>query len=165
MHPFQIKTLELIDTIGLTVELTTSQKKNAPIIQQIWRRFNRELHSIPGRISEGARWQKFGITAKEGGLYFYTAAIKKTPEMNSPAHMDEIRIPHGEYVSVLHTGSMNSLPQTIFNIYKHLFPENSMEPAHGYEGGLIQFELYDHRFDWNSPGSVIEIFVPLKTVK
>lgn len=71
----------------------------------------------------------------------------------------KISISGGSYCRFSHTGSMGLIKSTFLKIYKKILPASEIALNENRE--LIHFELYDHRFNWNSPDSVIDIYVPL----
>ena len=157
---FRLVKIELIQTIGISTMLTGSQQKNFTIISGLWKQFNAEIHKIKNRGLTKDNWEKFGITYTQHHEYFYAATIQYTPDMIPPKSMIRKDIVQGQYACFVHTGSLNKLKSTIYNIYKNILPENDLIPD---KTKLIYFEKYDNRFHWNKPGSVIEIFVPIKT--
>ncbi|MBL4581495.1 MAG: effector binding domain-containing protein [Gammaproteobacteria bacterium] len=155
---YEIVTRKSCKVIGLQVELTTSQNENHRIIASHWKRFNRELR-IKGIRFDGS-WLKYGITKKINDQYMYLSAIPKTTDVAGFAE-EELR--GGEYICFAHRGNMGLLKLMIHEIYKEFIPESDFELDAS--RATIHFEQYDHRFLWNKPNSIIDIYVPIKSAK
>ena len=67
----------------------------------------------------------------------------------------------GEYICFEHKGDMGLLKPMIHKIYKKFIPESDFELDES--RATIHFEQYDHRFLWNKPNSIIDIYVPIRT--
>lgn len=153
---YEIVTRQCCKVIGLQVELTTSQNENHRIIAAHWKRFNRELRIKEFRFD--GNWLKYGITKKINNQYTYLTAIPKKADVVGFAE-DELR--GGEYICFEHKGNMGLLKSTIHEIYKKFIPESDFELDQS--RATIHFEQYDHRFLWNKPNSIIDIYVPIET--
>ena len=150
-----------IMTIGLVVELTTSQTKNFEIIQKHWINFNHELKKWKLAQVNGD-WVKYGITFKIDEQYFYLTSIP-TADKSFPRHFKRLDIPKGMYEVFAHKGEMRNIKNTLFNIYKVMLPKSNLTFEKETESGILHFEKYDYRFQWNKPTSIIDIYLPLKT--
>ena len=153
---YEIVTKKSCKVIGLQVELTTSQNENHRIIASHWKRFNRELRIKEIRFD--SNWLKYGITTKIDNQYMYLTAIRKMSDVIGFAE-EELR--GGEYICFEHKGNMDLLKSTIHGIYKKFIPESDFELDES--RATIHFEQYDHRFLWNKPNSIIDIYVPIET--
>ncbi len=141
--------------IGLEVELTRSQQVNYGIIQKHWKLFNRELQKH-GLSQQSDQWKKFGVTYKRDDTYFYLTAIPFTED--KPA-FKTIEIPVGNYAVFHHQGHTQGIKKSLYEIYTALIPCSSI--AIDIKRNFIQYELYDARFNWNNPNSIIDILVPI----
>ena len=159
---FIIKEFEGFETLGLSNIITRSQKTNYSIVRNLWNKFNSDIHKINGYNSSSESWEKYGITYKTGEDYFYMAAIKKSDVMIIPSGMITKEICSGNYACFVHTGNMDAIKTTVYNIFKTIIPETSLIVNSAENVGLILFEKYDSRFRWNSPDSILEIYVPVK---
>ena len=153
---YEIVTRKSCKVVGLQVELTVSQNENHKIIANHWKRFNRELGS-KGMRFDGS-WLKYGITKKINNQYTYLTAI---PKMTDVVEFAEEELRGGEYIRFEHKGNMGLLKSTILGIYTKFLPESNFELDESRT--TIHFEQYDHRFLWNKPNSIIDIYVPIKT--
>lgn len=151
-----------ISTRGLLTELTNSQTENFKIIQNDWKNFNAELqkHNLTQNTDN---WEKYGITFKTNDTYFYMTSI---PQGNLifPDHFLTKVIPQGEYEIFTHTGKMENIKHTIHNIYKNILPSSNLTIEHYSTAGFLHFEKYDHRFCWDKPNSIIDIYLPLSKI-
>ena len=153
---YEIVTKKSCKVIGLQVELTTSQNENHRIIASHWKRFNRELRIKEIRFD--GSWLKYGITKKINNQYMYLTAI---PKITDVAGFTEEELRCGEYICFEHKGYMGLLKPMIHKIYKKFIPESDFELDES--RATIHFEQYDHRFLWNKPNSIIDIYVPIRT--
>lgn len=151
---------ENIQTMGLVAELTNSQTENFIIIQNHWRNFNEELKKY--KLSQNfSNWEKYGITYKIAEKYFYLASVPKSKQV-FPPHFIYKEILKGKYEIFTHRGNMQNIKHTIYEIYKNILPKSNLKIETHAKAGLIHFEKYDKRFNWNSPDSIIEIYLPLE---
>ena len=150
---YEIVNIEPLSCSGLAIQLTTSQDKNFDIIKKHWQNFNRLL-KING-INQGKEWTKYGITQKVEGKYLYITAIPFNGAVNDFA---KINIHGGSYCRFTHRGNMGLIKSTILQIYKQILPASELTLNKDRE--LIHYEQYDHKFNWNSSDSAIDIYVP-----
>ncbi len=143
--------------LGLQVELTRSQSENHRIIARHWKMFNHELRIKKIRFDKN--WLKYGVTRKVGDHYTYLAAIPKVMAIEG---FLEKELKGGEYLCFEHKGEMGLLKSTIHEIYKKLIATSKFELE--CSRTVVHYEQYDHRFLWNNPNSVIDIYVPIKTL-
>lgn len=151
---YETVNIEPLICSGLATQLTTSQDRNFNIIIKHWQKFNRLLKI--NSVNQGKEWTKYGITRKVDGKYFYVTAV---PFSDVVDDFVKITISGGSYCRFRHTGNMGLIKSTIQQIYKKILPASELTLNENRE--LIHYEQYDHRFNWNSPDSVIEIYVPL----
>lgn len=158
-----------IKVSGLSVQLTRSQSQNHQIIAKHWQTFNHILKSK--KLKLGRNWVKYGITQKVGDSYYYMTAI---PSDIGVGGFDGFEVDGGEidgfetvildtaeYCCFQHMGSMGLIKSTIYKIYKEIIP--SLGIRLNENRGLIHYERYDYRFNWNKPNSIIDIYVPTKS--
>jgi predicted transcriptional regulator YdeE len=150
-----------IKTCGLVVELTNSQTKNFGIIQKHWKDFNYQLKKY-GLNQNGGNWEKYGITFKTNGKYYYLSSIP-TENQVIPDHFTCLEIPKGDYEIFTHKGKMENIRHTIFEIYKIILPKSNLKIEEQTKAGFFHFEKYDYRFQWDNANSIIDIYLPLTT--
>jgi predicted transcriptional regulator YdeE len=151
---YKIVTRESCKVHGLQVELTASQNENQKIIASHWKVFNHELRIK--KIKFDGAWLKYGVTRKIGDQYSYLTAI---PKITNVAGFTEEELKGGEYICFEHKGNMGLLKSTIHSIYKNFIPDSKIELDKS--RAVIHYEHYDHRFLWNKPNSIIDIYVPI----
>ncbi|MBN1498977.1 MAG: effector binding domain-containing protein [Spirochaetes bacterium] len=151
-----------IKTCGLAVMLTKSQIDNFKIIRSHWKKFNGELKKYRFYQS-GGNWTKYGITYKIDSTYFYLAAVP-SENLNFPDNFIRFEIPKGDYEVFTHTGEMENIKKTVYEIYKVILPESNLKIENHTKAGFLHFEKYDQRFQWDKPDSEIDIYLPLSTV-
>jgi AraC family transcriptional regulator len=144
---------------GLSVDITKSQSKNYDIIKDFWRGFNTKLkYSNLPRKSDG-NWEKYGMTYKTGDIYKYFCGVPVEDNYVN-TFFEENKIINGNYAMFQHKGAMYYLKDTINTIYKKIIPNDKLKLN---QTEYFHFELYNYKFKWNNNGSIIEIYVPLKT--
>jgi len=104
----------------------------------------------------GPNWEKYAITQKCKGQYFYQCAF---PAIAHIRQFEFMQIPAGNYVRFKHEGPMNKIRNTINKIYKEVIPKSDLMVEKN--RSLIHFEHYDSKFNWDRPDSIVEIYVPL----
>jgi predicted transcriptional regulator YdeE len=140
--------------VGLEIELTASQNENQKIIASHWKKFNRELRINEIELDDG--WLKYGITRRVNNQYRYLTGI---PTTTGVVGFSEVELKSGEFICFEHKGNIGLLKSTIHGIYKNFIPETDFKLDKNRT--TIHFEQYDHRFLWNKPNSVIDIYVPI----
>jgi predicted transcriptional regulator YdeE len=148
-----------IQTCGLEVELVTSQTENFKIIQNHWKVFNNVLKQLMLN-QHGSNWTKYGITYKSADKYLYLTAIP-VEHIIVPEHFILKNIPKGVYEVFTHRGKMADIKKTLFRIYREILPASALKVEDHKKAGFLHFEKYDSRFQWNKPGSVIDVYIPL----
>ena len=154
MPRLDIITLRQIPVCYYQTKLTSSHNKNFSIIRQHWKEFNTLLQI--NKVKLGPDWEKYAITQKSNGQYYYRCAFPTTAHIRQ---FEFMQLPAGNYVKFNHEGPMNKIRETINKIYKEVIPNSDLniDPNRS----LIHFEHYDSKFNWNRPDSTIEIYVPL----
>ncbi|KPA10855.1 Bacterial transcription activator, effector binding domain protein [Candidatus Magnetomorum sp. HK-1] len=150
---------EIIELLKLNIsyfetEITRSHNANAQIISSHWKKFNTLLRV--NNVNLGPNWQKFGITLKSNDTYKYQCAY----QTDTPIPQFETSIiPSGKFAKFNHVGPINLIRNTINNIYQ-LAASESLFEVNG-RSGILHFEKYDSKFDWNSDKSIVEIYLLL----
>ncbi len=148
---------ETFNVSGLQIKLSTSQRKNFKIITQHWQNFNNELKI--NNIKLKRNWLKYGITEKINGEYFYFIAI---PSESDIIGFTKKEIKGGRFVCFEHAGKMDLIKSSIFDIYKNFIPKCNFEVEENRT--MMHYEQYDHRFLWNKSNSIVEIYLPIKSI-
>ncbi len=151
---YEVLPLSEISVCYHQIELTRSHKRNFYIIRRHWKEFNTLLQNH--KIQLGANWEKYAITMKHDGKYYYQCAFPSETN-NSP--FEFALIPAGQYAKFTHNGPMNEIWNTINIIYKDVIPSSKL--SIDIERSMIHFEHYDSNFSWNRQDSTLEIYIPL----
>jgi len=159
----QIVNIKKFNLIGLEIELTSSQDKNYILIHNLWKKFNLEMRKIKAKRNDN--WEKFGVTYRKNKEVYYLASIERPGKKEVPINMINKRIKQGKYICFNHTGAINTIKTTIYNIYKKIIPELELKIESMEKADLIHFERYDNRFKWNDPKSIVEIYLPVEQSK
>ncbi len=149
---------ELIDIdefylYGNEVELTQSQNTNYGIIRDAWMKLNAQLRE--SGLSSNGNWEKFGLTYKKDGLYFYAPSLTAAQSFETR----KICIPQSSYAKFEFHGHMSNMKDYLYALYKEIIPNSELLVDQNRE--IIQFERYDKRFNFSGKNSVIDIFIPI----
>ena len=154
---YSIVEKEAFTVSGLQIKLSTSQRKNFKIITHHWQNFNNELKI--NNIKFKSNWLKYGITKKINDEYFYLIAI---PYQRDIIGFTKEEIKGGKFICFEHSGKMDLIKSSIFDIYKNFIPTFNVEVEDNRT--IIHYEQYDHRFLWNKSNSIVEIYLPIKSI-
>jgi predicted transcriptional regulator YdeE len=152
---FELIKKEKITLAGIPIELTISQTENYRLIRKHWINFNSKLRS--SKYISKSDWTKYGVTCKSGDKFFYMPAIPYTGTFMDFKNID---IPEGLFARFQHTGSMEKIKSTVYDIYKRVIPEKLFQVDN--ERYILHYELYDYRFQWNKENSIIDIYLPIR---
>lgn len=127
-------------------------------IPQLWDDFNARDKEIPHAIHDAA----IGVCYHDadyapGKPFTYMAGWAVTKVEAIPDGMSVREIPEGDYAVFEHLGALDTLGQTYDKIYREWLPASEYEVDH-----RDDLELYDERFEYGQPESVMEIWIPVK---
>ena len=141
---------------GLTCQSTMANNT----IPQLWDRFNSREKELTRRLSEDC----YGVCFYErmenmcpNTPFTYMAGLLVSSKADAPAGWETRTVPGCDYAVFEHKGALDTLQQT----YDHIFRE--WLPASEYEFvNQDDFEIYDERFVFGKPESIMEIWIPVK---
>ncbi len=157
-----------IKVVGMELKNTHFDNLNFQQNQMLWRNFNQKIKLIPNRVKSND-WVKYGIRylkdfdSKSKISQYYMTCVEVSQFTDSPKNFQKITIPDMNYIKMRIKGKLVDLVKKIALIYDkqivlnqdpNNFPHNKFSP-------ILHIERYDKRFDWISPESIIEIFIPL----
>ena len=123
-----------------------------------WGAFNAALRRAG--LTQSIEWNKFAVTYKSDAGYWYFTGIPLPGEANGaplPDGFERREIPALRWQVYEHRGGLGSIFDTYAAIYRS-GPAGSGPRCEG--GPLLHLERYDRRFAWDSPESLLEIWVP-----
>jgi AraC family transcriptional regulator len=133
---------------------------NTNCIPSLWDDFNKMCSTIPGVSQSGAA---LGVCFYEemeemtGDTPFtYLAGMEVHPDTPQPEGMQERVVEASEYAVFEHIGSPDTLHDTYGAIYQDWLPQSGRQRKNADD-----FELYDDRFIYGDPKSVMEIWIPI----
>lgn len=133
---------------------------NTNSIPALWDEFNKICPNIPGaRDQDAALGVCFYEETEEmtGDTPFrYLASMKVSSDAQLPEGMWERVVPASEYAVFEHQGSLDTLHDTYAAIYNDWFPTSGRQRKNADD-----FELYDDRFNYGKPDSIMEIWIPI----
>lgn len=152
---YRIQELDSFAVVGQEVELSNKQSKNLQLSMNFWPRFNANLKRA--QLSQSSNWVKYAFMQRRDDKVFYYCAIPKRDHIPEGFISKEIQF--SRYLVVEHVGSMKNIYSTYEQVYKELLPAHNYLPK---QTDFLHFERYDHRFHWNKPTSIIEIWIPIQ---
>lgn len=141
--------------VGMEI-ITTQEDNNTNFtIPKLWSRFNPRANEINNRHAGG-----LGLCVSEGFEncdFSYMACCEVSAVDSIPEGMIARTIPACKYLVFTHKGSVDNLGETYDFIYGKYIPNANYEIQ-----TKVDFELYDERFNPDSPDSEMDIYIPIK---
>jgi AraC family transcriptional regulator len=138
---------------------TLSTMKNNTI-PALWGSFGEYCDKIPGTLNPevglGICFFEDMPEMTDETPFTYLAGMEVNADQPAPEGMQSRAVPEADYAVFEHHGSLDNLHSTYEAIYRDWLPESGYERAQSDD-----FELYDERFDYGKPHSVMEIWVPV----
>lgn len=151
---YKIREVRSFSVCGLETEITKWQNRNIPICRELWIQFNKYLNEYG--LHQLGDWKKYAFTYKKDGKFFYYCSIPEPIKL--PKQFIVKEIPRNAYLICQHVGNMETIKNTINIIYKNLLPSSKLEVKNE---KFFHYERYDKRFYWDSPSSIIDIYIPI----
>lgn len=140
--------------VGLAGQFTMENNS----IPQLWDEFNKRDKEIPHANHDAAIGICFHDDDYQAGKPFtYMAAFAVTDISEIPLGMVSHQIQAGEYAVFEHVGALDTLNQTYDMIYREWLPSSEYEMDK-----RDDLEIYDERFVYGAPESVMEIWIPVR---
>ena len=154
----QIKHKDAFRVVGIACQNT--MKNN--IIPSLWNEFDIMIcDKITECLNPGTA---FGIcfyqdqsVVNEDTPFTYLAGVEFPLEKAVPEGLEYRDISDADYAVFEHCGSLDTLSQTYSFIYKEWLPNSGFQRKKSDD-----FELYDHRFQFGTEKSIMEIWVPIE---
>jgi len=148
---------ESFRVIGISC-LSTLRNNTIPAL---WDEFNKICGTIPGMVEPhtalGICYYEKMEDMTEDTPFTYLAGMEVVSTQEAPAGLESRDVPAADYAVFEHQGSLDTLQQTYASIYEDWFPQS------GYQRKVADdFELYDSRFQFGKPESVMEIWIPIE---
>ena len=153
----KIKHKDAFRVVGISC-LNTMKNNN---IAALWQDFNVRIcpqmkEAIPADAAYGICYYQDQVEMNEDTPFTYLAGYSLPSDKDCPKGMESREIPAGDYAVFEHHGSLDTLEHTYSAIYRDWFPQSGYERKNADD-----FELYDQRFSFGEPDSVMEIWVPV----
>ena len=148
--------IHVLERPALTVVgLAIQTQPMSPDIPALWPRFVARMGGVqhlrePG-VSYGVMQYRPGAPAP----LFYMAAVSVSRDDGVPSGMQSLVLAAGSYASFRYP--MSGLGQGFGEIFERLLPSSDYRQATG-----PYFERYDAAFDPGNPGSIVEIYLPVR---
>ncbi len=147
---------KIVDRPGFTVVGLKYRGKNENNeIPQLWQVLMPRVGDIKNMVDDHVA---YGISAnvdESSGEFDYIAGFAVSTIEDVPEDMVSFEVPGSKY-AVFPT-TLPKIGETFKNAYHTWLPEGGYQPTGGPE-----FEAYDERFDPQDPGSLFDLYIPVK---
>ncbi len=133
--------------------------KPSETMHKLWEEFMRRIKEIPHVKDDKTCYQVCVYDAKSAAdeNYLFIAGMEVAEAGQVPEGMMCHQVQAAEYAVFEHKGALDKLHSTYEYIFGVWMNENDKEAA---EGDCL--EVYDERFKYGEPDSVLEIWIPVK---
>ncbi|MDD2331234.1 MAG: AraC family transcriptional regulator [Candidatus Cloacimonetes bacterium] len=139
------------------MQCTSTMNNNT--IPQLWEKFNPNASLIPNAVSMcclGICYSDSSVTPSNNTPFYYLACREVSSITEIPEGMMSKELPAAEYAVFEHIGSLDTLDKTYKAIYDEWLADSGFKQTKDYD-----FELYDCRFSFGDPKSIMEIWIPI----
>jgi AraC family transcriptional regulator len=152
LRPPRFETGKPLLVVGLGERYTCESSAAVP---GQWRRFNQEIHNIPGRIGPVA----YGVCCNgdDAGNFDYIAGVEVSDFSDLPREFSRVRIAEAKYAVFTHSEHISTIRRTVNTIWNHWLPASGLKAA-----DAPNFERYDANFDPVTGNGGLEIWVPVR---
>jgi AraC family transcriptional regulator len=144
--------------VGVSGEFTSDLQPGADahvVIPKLWER----LMTSVGPALQDSHWAVGVMSDVEGSSKMnYLAAIRLDDNDGRSDGLEVVDLAGGTFLACEHVGSLNALPRTTQWFYTEYLPSSGVQLRDG-----NHLEIYDERFDPESPDSVVLICAPVET--
>ena len=130
-------------------------------IGDMWQRFAPHIGKIPGQVGNVAYGVVTDRTAGQGE-FAVLSGVEVTDASSIPGNFTNIAIPALRYAVFTHPGTVDTIGETITNIFRQWLPQSGQQLAQGDTGAPTFIERYGEKFSPQTMSGDIEIWVPLK---
>jgi len=155
MIKYKLDFMSSFSVCGMETELSRYQNANINICKDLWVRFNKVIYKYG--LHQLGNWKKYAFTYRDGNKYLYFCAIPE--QLKVPKEFTVKRFPEQVYLACKHIGSVDTINNTVNEIYKNFLPAHNFVTQ---TDNFIHFEKYDIRYDNKSPNSIIDIYIPVE---
>jgi predicted transcriptional regulator YdeE len=154
----KIVELELAPTtvVGVSGMFTSALAPNSDahrVIPQLWK----ELMDVTGENFYKSDWSVGVMNEVDGDERMnYVAAIRLSDNDGRHDGLELVELSGGKYVACEHVGSLDNFSETAGWFYREYLANSGLHVRDGYH-----LEIYDERFDPESPDSVVLICAPV----
>lgn len=131
------------------------------LIPALWDDFNQRAQELApiaiGRCCYGVCFNEETDDPTQKNFFSYLAGMEVGSAQNLPSGMEARELPAADYAVFEHRGPLDTLQETYHAIYHDWLPNSAYAMF-----GSQDFELYDQRFKFNDPASILEIWVPIQ---
>ncbi len=143
-------------TVGIAGKFTMSNNT----IPQLWDSFNlreKEISNAGCEACYGVCFFEKDYDKEKDSSFIYMAAKVVSSTEDIPEGMVARTIPSCDYAVFEHHGSLDTLGKSYDQIFREWLPTSEYDFAN-----QDDFEVYDERFEYGKPESVMEIWIPVK---
>jgi len=154
----RVTTMEVPATTlaGVSGEFTSDLQPNPDahvVIPKLWER----LMTLAGPALHDSHWA-VGVMSDVAGSskMNYLAAFRLDDNAGRPDGLEVVKFAGGSYLACEHVRSLNALPRTTQWFYSEYLPSSGVQLR-----DADHLEIYDERFDPESPDSIVLICAPV----
>ena len=139
---------------GLSKDSTAAQ-----VIGPLWGQFGCRAEEVPKRVGHGMYGVIYGrpeSERKHPDELQYIAGVQVSAPDNLPPGMVTRTIPASTYAVFVHRGPIHGIAETLRQVYREWLPQSGYKHAN-----FADIELYDSRFDCESPSSEMEYWISI----
>lgn len=156
----QIKHKDAFRVVGITCQNTMKDNK----IPALWNDFNQKIcGNVPDAVNPGVAlgicYYLEHLEMNENTPFTYLAGVEYPKDTQCPKDLQLRDVPAADYAVFEHHGALDTLNQTYIAIYNEWLPKSGYKRKN-----TDDFELYDQRFNYGEPDSVMEIWVPIEKI-
>ena len=153
----RFKERDAFTVVGLARYVTFDQ---IPEIGGLWAEFGPSIGSVPGQVGAVT----YGISYRQGDMtgFGYMAAVEVSDDREAPAGLERRTIPASRYAVFTHSGSVDSLSETIQGAMGGWLPNSGYRIPGETDGDVITIERYGEAFDADTAGGDLEVWIPIE---
>lgn len=155
MIKYKLEYMRSFSVCGMETEITRYQNRNIKLCKDLWEKFNHVIYDYG--LHQLGDWKKYAFTYRSNGKYYYYCSIPE--QLKVPKKLIVRQFPEHIYLVIKHFGSVDTINQTLNEIYKDFIPSHEFIPQ---TDNFIHFEKYDYRYIKHCSDSIIDIYIPVE---
>ena len=142
---------------GMNAAFSFDELSEIPMLWQKFMPSASKLSNRKGTATYGVMHDDIAEAEREDVDFAYLACVEVSKLEDLPPEMEGMEIPAGEYAVFTHTEGLDTLSETMDEIW------SAWLPMSGYQAAEAPcFEYYDERFDPKTLEGAVDIYFPIK---